>query len=201
MKWHPTFTDYFTTHLKPAIFDNLENLNRTDYPHFQSKVITSNLSESWHSKLQKQFTKAEREPMRVDHLVVSLFTIQTSFLDEYNRSVDDDGGTYTMKKNAFKRNVKLDLDDALPKVNDIMQQVKEEVKNMPEKETIDGAENTLEIGLAKLVEDLHMIHFIGPFRSWFVGHPYHRRQVQQVVIEKGSVELFLLNKFDNLFNF
>ena len=180
------FTDYFTKQINPSLLDNLRNNTETEFAHFETKAITSNLSESWHNKLPKHFTKAQRENMRLDHLASQLFKIQTDCLDEYNRAVDDEGRRFTLKEDAYKTAIKLDLKHGDLNVKDMLQKVKEQSKTELQDYFVDGAENPFEIELADLVKKLNLIQYLGPFKSLFVGHPYNVRDVRQVVLEKGK---------------
>lgn len=186
LNWDSRFTNYFQSSIKPPLFDNLTKSTETQFAHFKSKAITSNLSESWHNKLQKHFTKSEREHMRVDHLVANLFTIQTSFLDEYNRAIQDEGGRYTLKEEVRKSALKLDLKHANLKIMNILREVKEEVKSMPKKDQVDGSGNSMELDLAELAQQLNLVQYIGPFKCFIVAHPYNITDLTPVYAKDGK---------------
>ena len=136
--------------------------------------------------------------MRIDHLAAHLFKIQSDFLDEYNHAVDNEGRKFTLKAEASKTAVKVEVKHANLKVSDMMQEAKERFKEQRRDYFVDGTENSLEIELAELVQQLNLIHYLGPFKSWFVGHPYNTTQVHQVIIDKGiSIASLLKNPLLN----
>lgn len=129
--------------------DNLTKFEETEFAYFKNKAITSNISESWHSKLQSQFTTKERTRMRIDYLITCLHDIQTDFLDEYNRAIEDEGGIFTLKNEAKDSAVKCILKHAAIKPKALLHQVKQSFNESHKDEKVDGADNLQEMAFAK----------------------------------------------------
>ena len=184
--WSPHLFKYFNDNIKPPLLSNLTNKIEGQFAHFETKSITTNLSESWHNKLQKQFNKAEKDNMRIDYLAAHLFKIQASYLDEYNRAIENEGRRFTLKEEAYATAVKAKVNHANLKVVDMMRDAKEFAKTLPNNYFVEDSQNAMEEDLAELVAKLDLITYKAKFESYFVAHPFDVQDVYQVILNKGK---------------
>lgn len=148
LKWDPKFANYFQKTIKADILSNLTKLNATSFAYFQDNPQTSNMIESWHFKLQNRFSKYDRIHMRTDVLCLDLYLICQNQMDERNRSIDNDGGEFTLKPAALQRVQKIQLEHLDLTSNNILAQVKALCEEMKGK--VDGADNLSEMHLPRL---------------------------------------------------
>lgn len=185
-KWPNDFVNYFNKHIRPAIVENLEKRENTEFAYFKSKSTTSNPVESWNSMIQSEHSKYERIHMRVDQITLHLYISQLNILDEINRAFDNEGGEFVFKPEVLKSSHKIDLEPFDKTMKDIMTEVKAELEQLDDEDQIDGADNTTEKVFAKAAIKHDLVTYLGKCDSFIVQHPLHRQQIAQVVVKKGK---------------